>query len=113
LIPTTERHRGYACTLKMVGGKAKVTQKTSYYVYILLCKDGSYYTGYAKNVEKRLEMHKKGHGARYTKIHEPEKLVYVEEFESRGEAMRRERQIKTFSHNKKRQLIADDATKSI
>jgi putative endonuclease len=77
----------------------------SYYVYILLCKDGSYYTGHAKDVEKRLEMHRKGQGARYTRMHEPEKLVYLEQFESRGEAMKRERQIKTLSHNKKQQLI--------
>ena len=84
---------------------AKVTQKLHYYVYILLCKDGSYYTGHAKDVEKRLEMHRKGRGARYTRMHEPEKLVYVETFDSRGEAMRRERQIKTLSHNKKQQLI--------
>jgi predicted GIY-YIG superfamily endonuclease len=77
----------------------------SYYVYILRCKDGSYYTGHAKDVEKRFEMHKKGRGARYTRIHEPEKLVYTEEFESRGEAIRRERRIKTLSHNKKQQLI--------
>ncbi|UCC59094.1 MAG: GIY-YIG nuclease family protein [Candidatus Bathyarchaeum sp.] len=76
-----------------------------YYVYILRCKDGSYYTGHAKNVERRVKMHRKGRGARYTRIHEPEELVYVEKFESRGEAMRRERQIKTLSHNKKQQLI--------
>jgi putative endonuclease len=77
----------------------------SYYVYILRCKDGSYYTGHAKDVEKRFKMHRKGRGARYTRIHEPENLVYTEEFESRGEAMRRERRIKKFSHNKKQQLI--------
>ena len=76
-----------------------------YYVYILRCKDGSYYTGHAKDVERRLEIHRKGRGARYTRMHEPEKLVYVEKFDSRGEAMRRERQIKTLSHNKKQQLI--------
>jgi putative endonuclease len=56
-------------------------------------------------VEKRFEMHKKGRGAKYTQMHEPEKLVYIEEFESRGDAMRRERRIKTLSHNKKQQLI--------
>jgi predicted GIY-YIG superfamily endonuclease len=81
----------------------------SYYVYILRCKDGSYYTGHAKDVEKRFEMHKKGRGARYTRIHEPEKLVYTEEFESRGEAIRRERRIKTLSHNKKQQLINNNS----
>lgn len=78
-----------------------------YYVYILRCKDGSYYTGHAKNVERRIKMHMKGCGARYTRMHEPEKLVYIEEFESRGEAMRRERRIKTLSHNKKQQLITN------
>jgi predicted GIY-YIG superfamily endonuclease len=83
--------------------------RLSYYVYILRCKDGSYYTGHAKDVEKRFEMHKKGRGARYTQMHEPEKLVYTEEFESRGEAMRRERRIKTFSHNKKQQLINNNS----
>jgi predicted GIY-YIG superfamily endonuclease len=81
----------------------------SYYVYILRCKDGSYYTGHAKDVEKRFEMHKKGRGAKYTRMHEPEKLVYLEEFESRGEAMRRERRIKTLSHNKKQQLINNNS----
>jgi predicted GIY-YIG superfamily endonuclease len=85
----------------------KVTQKTLYFVYIILCKDGSYYTGHAKNVESRVKTHRKGRGARYTRMHKPEKLVYVEEFESRSEAMKRERQIKTFSHNKKQQLIAN------
>jgi predicted GIY-YIG superfamily endonuclease len=77
----------------------------SYYVYIIRCKGGSYYTGHAKDVEKRFEMHLKGKGARYTRMHEPEKLVYTEHFESRGEAMRRERQIKTLSHSKKQRLI--------
>jgi len=80
-----------------------------YYVYILRCKDGSYYTGHAKDVEKRFEMHKKGRGAKYTRVHKPEKLVYTEKFESRGDAMRRERRIKTLSHNKKYQLIKDNS----
>jgi putative endonuclease len=60
-------------------------------------------------VEKRFEMHKKGRGAKYTRMHEPEKLVYTEEFESRGEAMKRERRIKTLSHNKKQQLINNNS----
>ena len=81
-----------------------------YYVYILQCNDGSYYTGHAKNAEKRFEIHKKGRGARYTRMHEPEKLMYVEQFESRGEAMKREQKIKKLSHNKKHQLIADNSS---
>jgi predicted GIY-YIG superfamily endonuclease len=81
-----------------------------YYVYILRCKDGSYYTGHAKDVEKRFEMHKKGQGARYTRIHEPEELVYTEQFENRGEAMKRERKIKKLSHDRKQQLITENGT---
>jgi len=76
-----------------------------YYVYILLCRDGSYYTGHAKDVKHRVEQHKKGQGARYTRMHEPEKMVYVEEFDSLGEAMKREREIKSLSHSKKQQLV--------
>jgi putative endonuclease len=76
-----------------------------YYVYIILCKDSSYYTGYAENVKRRLEQHKKGQGAKYTRMHEPEKIVYVEEFDSRSEAMKREQEIKSLSHNKKQQLV--------
>ena len=87
---------------------SKITQESGYYVYIIRCKDGSYYTGHAKDVEKRFDMHKKGRGARYTRMHEPEELVYVEQFDSRGEAMSRERKIKTLSHDKKRQLITEN-----
>ena len=76
-----------------------------YYVYILLCKDGGYYTGHAKDVKRRVERHKKGQGARYTRMHKPEKIVYVEEFDSRSEAMRREREIKSLSHSKKQLLV--------
>ncbi len=77
----------------------------TYYVYILLCKDGSYYTGYAEDVERRVRLHKKGRGARYTRINKPEKIVYVEEFNSRNEAMKRERLIKSLSHSKKQRLV--------
>jgi predicted GIY-YIG superfamily endonuclease len=77
-----------------------------YYVYILRCKDGSYYTGHAKNVKRRVKQHIKGQGARYTRMHETEKIVYVEEFNSRSAAMKREREIKGLSHNKKQRLAS-------
>jgi putative endonuclease len=93
------------------GAKSKTTdakpekEKKSYYVYLLLCDDGSYYTGYTNNVVLRFERHKKGHGARYTRIRRPERVVYVEEFVSRGDAIRREQQIKSLSHREKHELI--------
>lgn len=76
-----------------------------YYVYVLVCEDGSYYTGYAKDVKRRFERHKKGQGAKYTRMHKPEKTMYMEEFDSRSEAMKREREIKSLSHRKKQQLV--------
>ncbi|MDR2203263.1 MAG: GIY-YIG nuclease family protein [Nitrososphaerota archaeon] len=76
-----------------------------FYVYILLCCDGSFYTGYTKDVETRLRLHQIGKGARYTRIHKPKKLVYFEECASRSLAMRRERSIKKLSHQQKQVLI--------
>jgi len=67
-----------------------------YYVYILLCEDGSYYTGYTKDVKCRVAQHEKGQASRYTR--------YVEQFDCRGEAMKREREIKSLSHSKKERL---------
>ncbi len=75
-----------------------------YYTYVLLCKDGSLYTGYTKNVDKRIKLHIKGKGARYTRLHKPERLVYIEELNSRAEAMKRERTIKRLGHKQKLQL---------
>jgi len=75
-----------------------------YYVYVLLCQDGTFYTGYAKNLKARLEMHEQGKGARYTRIHKLEKLVHTEEFDTRKEAMRREKEIKKLGHEEKKRL---------
>jgi len=76
-----------------------------YYVYVLLCEDGSYYTGYAKDIDSRVKQHVRGTGARYTRLHRPKRLVYTEEFDTRREAMKRERKIKKLSHNKKHELV--------
>jgi len=77
----------------------------SFFVYILLCIDGSFYTGYTKDLEARTRLHQNGKGARYTKSHKPEKLAYVELFDCRGKAMKREREIKRLSHQQKLELI--------
>ena len=77
----------------------------SCYVYIILCKGGSFYTGVTKNVHSRMRLHVNGKGARYTRIHRPSKIVYVEALTSRAEAMRRERTIKKMNHSQKVKLI--------
>jgi putative endonuclease len=70
-----------------------------------LCADGSFYTGYTKNVDKRARLHTCGKGARYTKMHKPEKIAYVEALGSRAEAMKREKAIKRLSHQQKLELV--------
>jgi putative endonuclease len=76
-----------------------------FYVYILLCVDGSFYTGYTKNVDARTRLHASGKGARYTRVHKPQKVAYVELCDSRGKAMKREREIKKMTHQQKSNLI--------
>jgi putative endonuclease len=80
-----------------------------YYVYVILCDDGSFYTGYTKNVGSRMRLHVNGKGARYTRLHKPKRLVYTEEFNSRAEAMRRERKVKAMRHDSKLRLMRSQA----
>jgi putative endonuclease len=76
----------------------------SFYVYIILCCDGSFYTGYTKDLDARTKQHENGKGARYTRSHKPQKIAYSEVFDTRGKAMRREREIKKLSHQQKLEL---------
>ena len=77
------------------------------YTYILRCKDNSLYTGWTNNLEKRMEAHNTGKGAKYTKARLPVELVYYEEFETKEEAMRREFAIKKMTRKEKEKLIGD------
>ena len=79
----------------------------THFIYIVRCKDGSLYTGYAKDIEQRIAKHNSGQGAKYTKIRRPVELVYQEMFDTKSEAMKREYEIKTFSRQKKLQLISE------
>ena len=90
--------------------KKQESGKKSYYVYLLLCDDGSYYTGYTNNVALRFERHKKGHGARYTRMRKPKKIAYMEKYRTRVAAIRREQQIKALSHREKHELAANGSS---
>ncbi len=76
-----------------------------FYTYILECKDGTYYTGWTNNLEKREETHNKGLGAKYTKCRLPVKIVYFETFDKKEEAMKRECEIKKLKRKIKENLI--------
>lgn len=73
--------------------------------YILKCNDNSLYTGWTKDITHRLKMHNEGKGAKYTRGRGPVELVYLEEFETKQEAMSREAKIKRLTRKEKLLLI--------
>lgn len=75
------------------------------YTYILRCADGSYYTGWTYDLEKRTAAHNSGSGAKYTRAHRPVELVYYESFDTKNEAMKREAELKKLTHHEKAYLI--------
>lgn len=78
-----------------------------WYLYILRCKDGSLYTGITTDVEKRLEAHRSGHGAKYTRGRGPLELVYREECGTHSDALKREWEVKQLKRCQKQQLIGE------
>ena len=77
----------------------------SNYTYILKCADETLYCGWTNDLEKRLEAHNSGKGAKYTRSRLPVELIYYEEFETKEEAMSREYHIKKLPREKKLELI--------
>jgi len=75
------------------------------YTYILECNDGTYYTGWTNNIEKRYADHNQKKGAKYTKGRGPLKLVYLKGFETKTEALQQEIAIKKLSRPQKQDLI--------
>lgn len=76
------------------------------YTYIVRCADGTFYTGWTTDVERRIKCHNAGKGAKYTRPRLPVELVYFEIFETKEEAMRREAAIKKLSRERKELLVA-------
>ena len=75
------------------------------YAYILRCCDGTLYSGWTNNLEKRLKAHNAGKGGKYTRSRLPVELKYFEEFETKSEAMRREWEFKHLTREQKLILI--------
>jgi putative endonuclease len=78
----------------------------AFYCYILECSDGSFYTGWSSDPERRLREHNSGKGARYTRSRRPVRLVYLEELPDKGAVLKRERAIKALSRPKKIRLVS-------
>jgi putative endonuclease len=77
-----------------------------FFCYILECSDGTFYTGWTNDPERRMAQHNKGKGARYTKTRRPVKMVYLEEQSDKISALKRERVIKALPRKKKMELFA-------
>lgn len=78
------------------------------YVYIVRCKDNTLYTGYTTDIERRIEEHNQGNGAKYTKGRAPVKLEYFETHSTKGAALSREYEIKKLPRNLKLKLIKSE-----
>ncbi|QSG15405.1 putative endonuclease containing a URI domain [Halapricum desulfuricans] len=74
-------------------------------MYVLRCADDTFYTGYTTDVERRVEEHQAGQGAKYTRGRTPVELLHVESYETRSEAMSREYEIKQLSRADKERLV--------
>lgn len=83
------------------------------YVYMIRCKDGSLYTGWTNNLERRFRNHCEGKGAKYTRGRGPLELVYYEVFEDKKDAMKREYAIKQLKKSEKEKLINYKSDKNL
>jgi putative endonuclease len=77
----------------------------AYFCYIVECSDGTFYTGWSTDPQRRERQHNLGRGARYTRDRRPVRLVYVEELPDKPSALRRELKIKRLPREKKQKLI--------
>lgn len=80
-------------------------------VYILECSDGTLYTGWTNDIDKRFASHQSGQGAKYTKIRRPVKLVYMEQCEDKSSGLKREYEIKKMKRDTKFELIESELNK--
>ena len=88
---------------------SKYIKRQTWYVYIILCKDKSLYTGITKNLERRLLEHSTGKGAKYTRSRGANKIVYFKKYFSHSKAAANESKIKKFERTQKLQLIKINA----
>ncbi len=85
--------------------KREGDDKNTWYLYILECKDGSLYTGITNDLERRIEMHGKGKGAKFTRSRLPLRVVHTEECENRSDALRKESAIKGMRRIQKEEYV--------
>lgn len=83
-----------------------------HFAYMLLCADGTIYSGYSTDPNRRVTVHNSGRGAKYTRSRLPVELVFTERFSTKGEALKREAALKKLSHAEKLALISSGSAAS-
>ncbi|WP_247928300.1 GIY-YIG nuclease family protein [Streptococcus mitis] len=83
------------------------------YMYVVECCDGTYYTGYTTDVKKRIAVHNSGKGAKYTRARLPVKLIYVEGFDSKEEAMSAEALLKRKKRPQKERFLSENQDRNL
>ena len=83
----------------------KIVRRSQYWVYMVQCKDGTYYTGYTKDLENRIALHNSGKGAKYVRNKLPAELVYTKEYRYYKLAIKEEKRVKTLSREQKTKLV--------
>jgi len=83
----------------------KFKRTGKFYVYIVQCQDGTYYTGYTPDIENRLKLHNAGKGAKYTRDRRPVELIWRREYKYFKKAFLEEKRIKTLTRQEKMELV--------
>lgn len=78
-----------------------------FFMYVLLCKDSSLYTGFSTNVERRFRQHQEGKGAKYTRSHYPEKILFKQRFTNEHDALSAEYHFKQLTRQQKIHYLID------
>ncbi len=83
----------------------KKVARDKWHLYILACRDGSFYTGITNDLERRMEMHKMGRASKYTRSRQPVRMVHAEACEDRSDALRKEATVKALSRREKEEYV--------
>lgn len=101
-------HSTYKRMLKVMEQKEKKLRRIKredWFLYVLECRDGSFYTGITNNMERRFKMHNDGKASKFTRTRRPVKLLYQEKLKSRTQALVRECAVKALPRKKKEELV--------
>ena len=94
-------------------GKRAFTRQGQFYVYILQCQDGTYYTGHTNNLQRRVSQHNAGKGAWYTKVKGAKKVVWIKKYCRFKPAFLMEKRIKKLTRSQKESLVSGKRLESV